>query len=149
MEFPVLWSGLYTSQKNIWLGCFAPGSFMTVWRLPGAPSHAFGRSRWAALALKSPMGSGHVICICIYFTPGSSNHSDSSKSYYSLSAINTHFERSRLVYRNNSGRSRSDRRIHHFYKWRLICYSFVFISIRPSGLNLVEISFWICPWQRG
>ena len=56
MEFPVLWSGLYTSQKNIWLGCFAPGSFMTVWRLPVAPSHAFGRSRWAALALKSPVG---------------------------------------------------------------------------------------------
>ena len=36
-EFPVLWSGLYPSQKNIWLGCCAPGSFMTAWRQPGVP----------------------------------------------------------------------------------------------------------------
>ena len=25
-----LWSGLYPSQKGIWLGCCAPGSFMTI-----------------------------------------------------------------------------------------------------------------------
>ena len=31
-------SGLYPSKKkNIWLGCCAPGSFVTVWQQPEAP----------------------------------------------------------------------------------------------------------------
>ena len=32
----MLWSGLY-QLKNIWLGRFAPGTFMAVWRLQEAP----------------------------------------------------------------------------------------------------------------
>ena len=28
---------VFTQVKDIWLGCCAPGSFMTVWRQPGAP----------------------------------------------------------------------------------------------------------------
>ena len=28
---------VFTQVKNIWLGCCAPGSFMTVWRQPEAP----------------------------------------------------------------------------------------------------------------
>ena len=77
----VLWSGLsrccglvFTQvKKNIWLDCFAPGSFMTVWRLPVAPSHAFGRSRWAALALKSPVGEWSCNYTIQYNTLGASH----------------------------------------------------------------------------
>ena len=61
-EFP-LWSSLYPSQKHLtWLLC--SGIIHDRLRLPGAPSHAFGWSRWAALALKSPLGEWS--CICVY-----------------------------------------------------------------------------------
>ena len=35
--------------------------------------------------------------------------------------------------------------IDHFHEWRGICFSFVFMLIRPTGLTLVQMFFCILP----
>ena len=60
MKFPVLWSGLGCEMRSVIIH--------DRMLLPGAPLHALGRSRLAALALKSPVGEWSCICmyVCMY-----------------------------------------------------------------------------------
>ena len=46
-----------------WLLC--SGTILDRLRLPEAPLHAFGRTLWAALALKSPVGEWPCTCVCV------------------------------------------------------------------------------------
>ena len=53
----------FTQMPKTWL--LFSGIIHDRLRLPGAPSHSFGRSHRAALALESPVGEWSCICICV------------------------------------------------------------------------------------
>ena len=58
----------FTQVKNIWLGCFAPGSFMTVCGCQGRLHMHSADPVELHWLWKAPWGSGHVyVCVCVCY----------------------------------------------------------------------------------